>query len=225
VSTELEQLRARIEQLENSRRRLSLIVGVVAAGWLLSVPLKATNAWAATCAQTLPSPMVTFCPDSPALASEANGNFQQIITWLTQKVGAVGTANINTTGPIYKGAVVPNTADLGLYSQTSGNYLRLVSNAAPINLYTDGNATNAWIGGATPALSMGSDGSATVKADLIVNGNAWGAVNQQAYVNKSPLNIDLDCPGGQYVCGISFRHPVNQNLLFNEDVALRCCTL
>ena len=49
--------------------------------------------------------LTTFQPDAPALASQVNGNFNQLKLWLEQKVGAVGTANVTTTGSLTAGSV------------------------------------------------------------------------------------------------------------------------
>jgi hypothetical protein len=58
-----------------------------------------------TCTQTLPAPLVTFCPDAPAQAAQVNGNFQQLVTWVQQKVGPVGNGNISTGAITATGAV------------------------------------------------------------------------------------------------------------------------
>lgn len=47
--------------------------------------------------------LVSFNADEPAYASAVNGNFNQLKTWLEQKVGAVGTNTI-TTGQVVIGA-------------------------------------------------------------------------------------------------------------------------
>ncbi len=49
------------------------------------------------CPQTLPAPLVTFCPQSAARASQVNGNFQQIVDWIEQKIGSVTSAGVMTT--------------------------------------------------------------------------------------------------------------------------------
>ncbi|MBH8569255.1 tail fiber domain-containing protein [Microvirga sp. STS02] len=50
------------------------------------------------------------------------------------------------------GAAITGTSDLGLYSRLSGNFLRLVTNAAPIRFYSDDNT------GTTPNVSFESNG-------------------------------------------------------------------
>ncbi len=86
---------ARRDVSRSSKKRwLGAIVGIALV--LLTPRVMA----AGTCAQTLPSPLVTLCADEPALASEVNGNFQQLVTWVQQKVGTVGTADLTTTGTL-----------------------------------------------------------------------------------------------------------------------------
>ena len=69
--------------------------------------------------------LTTFQPDAPALASQVNGNFNQLKLWLEQKVGAVGTANVTTTGSLTAGSVsatslaVATTLTAGAVTATS----------------------------------------------------------------------------------------------------------
>lgn len=80
-------------------------------------------AWAqAACTQTLPAPLVTFCPDTPALASEVNDNFAGVVGFITSKVGAVASPdvttrdisarNITTTGTVTTPTATVTTANL-----------------------------------------------------------------------------------------------------------------
>ncbi|MBL8940499.1 MAG: hypothetical protein JNM69_38495 [Archangium sp.] len=59
--------------------------------WLLlaALVLISSLAWAQ---------LIPFTADTPARASEVNSNFQQLKTWLEQKVGTAGTAAISATG-------------------------------------------------------------------------------------------------------------------------------
>lgn len=103
--TELELWRAMYEasQQEAERRAAKTRVQVV-AGLAVALALGtfffSGDAWAQSCPQTLPSPMVTFCPDAPALAQQVNGNFQQLATWVQQKVGPFGTSNVVVNGSL-----------------------------------------------------------------------------------------------------------------------------
>ncbi len=49
--------------------------------------------------------LVTFAPDQPAFASQVNGNFQQLKTWLEAKVGVATTSGIETPSLTTAGAV------------------------------------------------------------------------------------------------------------------------
>lgn len=48
--------------------------------------------------------MRTFCPNTPAVASEVNANNTALVNFIQQKVGTVGNANISTTGSLNTGA-------------------------------------------------------------------------------------------------------------------------
>ncbi|MBL8950976.1 MAG: hypothetical protein JNK82_09385 [Myxococcaceae bacterium] len=52
--------------------------------------------------------LTTFTPGAPAMASAVNGNFQQLKTWLEQKVGPAGTNDITTTGTLTAGSTTVN---------------------------------------------------------------------------------------------------------------------
>lgn len=90
----------RLAQPRSRSRRWAAPVMLAATGLAVLIGLGSSDAWAQSCPQTLPSPMVTFCPDAPALASQVNGNLSQLVTWVQQKVGTVGTANVTTTGTV-----------------------------------------------------------------------------------------------------------------------------
>jgi hypothetical protein len=97
LRAELAALRA---TLERPRRRMNwLAVGV-------ALVLCSTLAF---------GQLVTFNVDQPALASEVNGNFNQLKVWLEQKVGPVGTNSI-TTSAVVVGAAAPSQVTLGVNS-------------------------------------------------------------------------------------------------------------
>lgn len=78
---EVSALKARVEAPRRSRRWLVAVVVVL-------------------CSTLASAQLVTFQADAPALASEVNGNFNQLKTWLEQKVGAVGSSSITTSSVV-----------------------------------------------------------------------------------------------------------------------------
>lgn len=99
-------------------RGAAVLVAVLAMGSVLSV----RAAWAAgTCAQTLPSPLVTFCPDEPALASEVNANFNHVVTGLNglvTKTGAASSPDVSTRNLTTSGSITTNTGALSFGAAT-----------------------------------------------------------------------------------------------------------
>lgn len=82
VLREVEVLKQRLAEVEHARR--------LRFRWLIAgVFVAATGAFAQ---------LTVFTADSPALATQVNGNFNQLKTWLEQKIGATGTANVTVTG-------------------------------------------------------------------------------------------------------------------------------
>lgn len=90
---QVEALNQRVVELEGRRR--------TRARWLIAaVALVATGAFAQ---------LTVFQPDTPAQASQVNGNFSQLQTWLEQKVGTAGSAAVTITGTAtLNGATVIN---------------------------------------------------------------------------------------------------------------------
>lgn len=93
---ELQALRRRLGELERrrTRRTLGLVVGLM---------LVAGTAW---------GQLVVFSPDTPAKASEVNQNFDQLKTWIEQKVGTVGTSVVTFATPL-AGAQLENLTVTG----------------------------------------------------------------------------------------------------------------
>src|SRR4051812_30047418 len=100
LSAEVRALRTALHETRTaSRRRAKWALGVLATGALLGIAFSARQALSqATCTQTLPSGLKTFCPNTPAVAGDVNGNFQQLVTWVQQKVGTVGTNSVDVGG-------------------------------------------------------------------------------------------------------------------------------
>jgi hypothetical protein len=119
-----------------------------------------------TCTQTLPYPLVTFCPDSPAVAQEMNGNFAALAKAVIDRTGA----------PLDGGANIVQTNTGRLLS--SDNVVRLGGNAATVQLQLDTNSAGS--GAAlfvdssdTLFLNRGSafSGGTTIEGSAKVNAN------------------------------------------------------
>lgn len=235
--------RARSMRVGRATRRAAL---AVTATVVIGIGFSASHtAWAqSACASTLPSPLVTFCPDSPALASNVNGNFQQVVNWVQEKVGTVGTPNVtmtgsltapnitastvvtapraNVNGPIYRGSVAPATGDLGLYSQVGGNYMRFVTTAGPFFWFSDGAPANGY-SGATSLMGLDTSGNLTLSGQL-----AAGSIRQRscAWGPRGPPVTDdssyhsVYCPSGTYMAGWQCK----ANGYLDGDCAAWCCS-
>jgi hypothetical protein len=57
------------------------------------------------------------------------------------------------------GPLVTATADLGLYSQVGGNWMRFVTTAAPFRWFSDGGA------GTTPIMTLAASGNLSIGTD------------------------------------------------------------
>jgi len=129
------------------RRAKKWLVAAIAALALIPASVSAVG----TCSQTLPYPLVTFCPDQPAVAGEMNGNFAALAKSLVDRTGALdGGFNItqNNTGRLL----------------SSDNVVRVGGNAATVQLQLDTNS-----GGSGAALYVDSTDT------LILNrGSAFG---------------------------------------------------
>lgn len=116
VAVVAEALAARHRAQRAARRRR---VAAAALASCLALGLVGRVAFSqATCMQTLPAPLVTFCPDAPALASEVNGNFAGVLSILNARVGPdAGIVSVN--------AVESRTAATPLTLQPSGGTTRV----------------------------------------------------------------------------------------------------
>lgn len=122
----LSQLQLAVRVLEHRSqarwRRRARVAATVALSSIVVSSLAALPVLAqANCTQTLPSPLVTLCANTPALASDMNGNLQQLVTWVQQKVGTVGSANITTSGSLSAGSITTTGAVTAGSISTSGD--------------------------------------------------------------------------------------------------------
>ena len=175
----------------HARRRwrvgAALGLGLIVAG--LAVP---SAAWAQ---------LVTFSANTPAIAAQVNGNFQQLRTWLEQKVGPVGTSDITTSGAITASSLTVGTAAVS------------------------GNSTIA--GTLTTTGQISANGGLT-GSNVVINGvnlrpkpNNNGTTNCDSYCSGSFLGFTGSClgaklPTGQYTADCAYAQgllPAGQQLL------------
>ena len=109
---------------DKPRRQQGWIVGsavamVAALGWIGHA-----RSQDAACPQLLPAPLVTLCANTPARASEVNGNFQQIVDWIEDKVGAVTAGGVTASSVQATTSVTTPTANV-----TNVNAVRVSSQA------------------------------------------------------------------------------------------------
>jgi hypothetical protein len=172
--------------------------------------------------------LVTFNADQPALASEVNGNFTQLKSWLEAKVGVVSDpGNITTNGKVIAKVYAPAYADYAVVSSGITNGGAIVNdNAAWKTLMILGNST----GTGGRAISMHDN--VTIYGNLSVTNNTWGSTTQIAETTfftastLSPSLSWLDCATGQYVCGIGVGHMANDNNYWTgARLSMKCCAL
>jgi len=76
---------------------LAAAAGAVTAGTLLYAGFASSQA---NCPPPAgwPTGLTHFCADTPAVAQDINGNLQQVVAWLVQKVGTQGSAAVTISG-------------------------------------------------------------------------------------------------------------------------------
>jgi transposase-like protein len=198
-------------------RRRSFNRAAVAATMCVAVAIGAwvtQPAWAqAVCTQTLPSPLKTFCPDSPALASEVNGNFSTVAGWLSTKTGTLGSQDIATRDVTLSGTLNFGSASrqmLNLYAtqyalgvQNSTTYLRTGGGFA---FYLNGaHAPNQWdSGGGTTLMTLDGSGNLNATGQLSA-GSLRQRDCQWTYSGKDELQDNqvhlMVCGAGRYMAG------------------------
>ncbi len=158
------------ERRHSRRRAAGLIVALTAVAVAVG---SATRAWAQSCTSSLPAPLVSLCADQPALAADLNANTLQLVTWLQQKVGTVGNANVAVAGTLnVAGALNANSA-----------------------LNVTGTLTAA---GAANA-SSGSIGTLSSTNVTATNLNVTGALDVGLEMVRCTSTLECLCPAGKTV--------------------------
>lgn len=108
----------------------------------------------ASCAQTLPSPLVTFCPDAPAFAADVNGNFGALATTLQNRTGPLTVAG---NGITTSGVTVAATGRRGSFDGTE----LVLDNAARRGSAPDGGTRRALVHDLPDTLTINYGGDYT----------------------------------------------------------------
>ncbi len=195
--------------------------------------------------------LTVFSPNSPALASEVNGNFDLLKVWLERKVGPVTDTNITTTGSVTAATVAATTVNATTVNATTVNATGRLIGTSFAPAYADWNSVSIsgpLIGGAGIVNDNGSYQSlmvvgntsgggsirrvriyddATVSGDLAVSGNVWGPATDVAEGTMAqPSIVWTNCPSGKFVCGIGLGHNGGDgNYWTGSRVQMRCCAL
>lgn len=175
------------------------------------------------CTQTLPAPMVTFCPQAPARAGEINGNFQQLVTWVQGKIGTLSAPGVTTTAVTATtvnattvsattvsaptmAATNVGTTNLEAQRVTSGAYTPPYANwgahglgAGGAGIYNDGNSYDRLM---LVGNDAGGGGRRRVGVwdDLHVNGRIYGTLGRSScsWVNANTSHTDNANAGDFY---------------------------
>ncbi len=229
MSTDLEQLQARVDQLERvlatqsakskaPRKRHRVFVAMAVVLFAAVVPLWASTAWAATCAQTLPAPMVTFCPNNPAVAADVNANFQQLATWVEAKTGTISNTNITaqsiTSVGAVRAAMVDSASGLNLtWNKSAGTGESDFQNFPGLGpggfaFYNN----NTKIASLDSAGNLAINGSITLAANGTIAGSGGTARRPSfmASANCTAVTCSISCAPGVVKWAVGF-HGANYN--------------
>lgn len=202
---ELVALRARVDAIEEARRRrwqllrLALIVSCAVFASMGGV------AWAANgeCPNGLP---FCFVANSPALASEVNQNFAQLKEWLETKVGSVGAANVVSSSVNVTGNATVN----GQLAAGSANVTGGLS-----------------VAGVATVATLVANSSISTNGDVNAPSNSWGSKAKLGTTfagDPCGQENGSECPPGQFVCGVYVTNTCNQEF-FRSPFRIECCSL
>jgi hypothetical protein len=185
------EVRTAKRQLGRRMVALAAVVAVTSTVWVNR------TAWAQTvCAQTLPAPLKTFCPNDPALASQINGNFQQVVSWVEAKTGPIASANV-TAGSLTATSLTANQKIRGKAQvATQGfeldwNRSGVVGETDFVNFPDQGTGGFRFYNGGTQVASISSVGDLAVtsvngRRPAYVSANACSGANSSCTANCSP---------------------------------------
>lgn len=200
VAEELAQLKAEVAELKaaKTRRHRWLVAAVILAG-------------TAAFASTLTDGLYVFAPDTPALATEVNANFNQLRTWMRNKVGMdlnssniLAPGNISATGTMsaasWSGPLsAPGNVSVGGAGTTFNVTGSVSMMAAPGGLnfgqiYTAG--TDGFVVATVSTSSQCDQGPAYIQGFAGPGGAL--ALRGQASIHGGCANVDYSTPNGSF---------------------------
>ena len=199
-ATNLQVINERLECLEREVRfqkqratRLKRLLAAMVAVTLLGSGVFASRAAFAQsmCSYPgLPAAMKAMCADTPALADEINANNKQLVDWLQQKVGTVGSADVR----INSGSSTPLfvSGNLGGGDLNNGGVEFKHSNGTQ-GVGIGFNTVYATGSNADQALQLKAKGNEVVRSlsDFSVNGsvNVSGNINAASFNNNGNISF------------------------------------
>jgi hypothetical protein len=165
--------------------------------------------------------MTTFCSGTPAVASQVNGNFKQVVDWTAAKVGTMSDPNVTAAGNVTVAGNLTEQKDVtvaggvnfgasmrqmvtlwnpgsGIGVQSNTVYFRSSSNFA---WFMGGAHSNGQIdpgSGGTTMMSLKDDGTLSVRSllyDYDGTSSAYYNVTSRRYVlDASPNKVGVVVP-------------------------------
>lgn len=157
-----------------SRRRLAWL-GAAAVAFAGVAVLVSSPSFAQSCGETLPAPLVPFCPNQPAMATTVNDNFRILANAIIARTG-----NLNAVDAGFVGVVVSASTNSTLGAVTPNN------TAVLENRDNGGNARLELRSTGTPYIDFINDGTADYDARIRLNSNGTLEVVAPDFVTPCP---------------------------------------
>ena len=154
--------------------------------------------------------------NSKPLLINSQGNFVgvNLTTAPIQNLDVNGRINV-TNGVVQRGTTtITATNDLGLYSQTATNWIRIASNAGPIKFFTDQGGGNSAGTNATMAVDNANGGAVSIAAETNGTGNA-GTAAASAVVDINSVTKGILFPRMTQTQRNAIASPVNGLHIYN----------
>ncbi len=191
VLVELEALRTRVFELEATQRARRRTWRRAAMGSVVVLAASVGTALAANgnCPNGFP---FCFAADQPAVASQVNHNFSQVLEWLEAKTGARATAGVQTPTVTTTGNVNMNNGGQLIGTGTGAFHINTLPAAGTLYLNWHSGAGGVIVGNgaSAPAVTMQSNGNVNLTT---VNGRRPAVPYSQ---NCNASSCSVSCGNG-----------------------------